>query len=346
MIKRPIRSAFALGLTLTLVLAACGSDESSSDGAGETPSTDSAGGTPSTDAPAVDEPEEGGAIGFAWTDTAIEVYKPLISGAREEAAARGYELLESNNGGDVTRQLADVSTWVGQGVTGVAILPLDPSATSNAATEATAEGVIVIGYSDKIVGADGSTTFDHIQGGTELGEHAANWINENLGGSAKIGLLVIDEMQVGRERIDSAMAVIEQETDSEVVSRVTAVSAAEALPAVQSMLQADPDMNVVLCVADDGCTGAAQAYEAAGIDPAGVYIAGWDGALGALSALKEADSYIKADAALDLKEIGRSVVYVIDDIRNGREPTDKVHEYVIVDSNSGQALDDFIAAFG
>ena len=321
--------AAVAGAAGVFTLAGCGGDEKSSDTTPSTPGSSPDGTTAPTNAPITTTAAAvGGTIGFAWTDTAIEVYKPLIAGAKEEAAARGYELLESNNGGDVTKQLADVSTWVGQGITGVTILPLDPAATTNTAKEAQAAGVIVVGYSDKIEGADGSTTFDHVQGGTALGEHASAWINDNLGGSAKIGLLVIDEM-----------------TTSEVVGRVKAVSAAEALPAVQSMLQADPDMNVVICVADDGCTGASQAYKAAGIDPEGIYIAGFDGALGALNSVKEG-GYVKADAALDLKEIGRSVVYVIDNIKNGVEPKDKLHPYVIVDATSGQALDDLIASFG
>lgn len=342
-VARQRRLVAAVGL-LALIAAACGGDD---DAADEPSATDPPEATaePDTAEETTDSEQEGGTIGFAWTDTAIEVYTPLITGARAEAEARGYEILESNNGGDVALQLNDISTWVGQKVTGVVVLPLDPAATSNIAAEANDAGVIVVGYSDKIDGADGSTTFNHVQGGTALGEHAAAWINENLGGTAKIGLLVVDEMQVGRERIDSAMEVIDRETDSEVVGRVTAVSAADALPAVQNLLQADPDMNVVLCVADDGCTGAAQAYKAAGIDPDGVYIAGWDGALAALTQVRDG-GYVKADAALDLEEIGRSVVYIVDDIRNGVGTADVSHDYVIVDIDSGQVLDDLINAYG
>ena len=351
--------AMSAGLAGAVVLAACGSDKQTS---GTTPSSSSTAGTspaaattaaPATTAAAATTAsvattaapgKAGGQIGFAWTDTAIEVYRPLIAGAKEEGKARGYEILESNNGGDVAKQLADVSTWVGQGVTGVVMLPIDPAATKNAAKEAKAKGVIVVGYSDKIEGEDGSTTFNHVQGGKGLGEHAAKWINDNLSGKAKIGLLVIDEMQVGRDRINSAMDVITAKTKSTVVGRVKAVSAAEALPAVQTMLQGNPDMNVVLCVADDGCSGASQAYKAAGIDPKGVYIAGWDGGLSALKSIKDG-GFVKAGGALDLKEVGRSVVYVVDNVKKGKEPKDKVHDYVIVDRNSGKPLDDLIAAF-
>jgi len=326
------------GLAGAVVFAACGSDKKT---AATTPSSSSTVGTSpaaatteaaattaaaaTTGAPA----KAGGQIGFAWTDTAIEVYRPLIAGAKEEGKARGYDILESNNGGTVAKQLADVSTWVGQGVTGVVMLPIDPAATKNAAKEAKAKGVIVVGYSDKIEGEDGSTTFNHVQGGKGLGEHAAKWINDNLSGTAKIGLLVIDEMQVGRDRINSAMDVITAKTKSTVVGRVKAVSAAEALPAVQTMLQGNPDMNVVLCV---------------GIDAKGIYIAGWDGGLSALKSIKDG-GYVKAGAALDLKEVGRSVVYVVDNIKNGHEPKDKLHDYVIVDPKSGKPLDDLIAAF-
>lgn len=337
---RRTKMLIAIGAVLALVTAACASDTTPT-------TTEASAGTTQPDATTTTAPTgPTPQIGFAWTDPSIEVFVPLKAGAEEEAAARGYEVLYSNNGGDPVAQLADIQTWIGLGVAGLVILPLDPEATNNLATEANAEGIVVIGYSDPIEGQAGSTTFNHVQGGTDLGKNAAAWINENLDGKGVIGLLVIDAMQVGRERIDSAMAVIDAETDSTVASRETAVTAADALPVVQSMLQANPDLNVILCVADDGCLGAAQAFEAAGIDPAGVYMAGWDGALQALEQIAAGDGYIKADAALDLLEIGRSIVYTVDFAINSTANSDVVHDYVIVDATTPELLQSLIDAYG
>jgi len=330
----------AIGAVLALVTAACSSSTTTTEASSGTTQPDATTTTTTT------TPGPTPQIGFAWTDPSIEVFIPLKAGAEEEAAARGYEVLYSNNGGDPVAQLADIQTWIGLGVAGLVILPLDPEATNNLATEANAAGIAVIGYSDPIEGQAGSTTFNHVQGGTDLGQNAADWINENLDGKGVIGLLVIDAMQVGRERIDSAMAVIDAQTDSTVASRETAVSAADALPVVQSMLQANPDLNVILCVADDGCLGAAQAFEAAGIDPAGVYMAGWDGALQALTQIADGDGYIKADAALDLLEIGRSIVYTVDFANNGGGNPQVIHDYVIVDATTPELLQELIDAYG
>ena len=42
---------------------------------------------------------------------------------------------------------------------------------------------------------------------------------------------------------------------AEIVNRTEAVLAPEAFTATQSILQANPNVNVILCIADDGCLG-------------------------------------------------------------------------------------------
>lgn len=337
------RTRLVMLTAIAVALTACGSGADST--------TTTSGDSPITTTP-IPEPEttetDAGTvprIGFAWTDTAIEVFKPLKAGADAEATARGYEVLYSNNRADPAVQLADVQTWIGLGVEGLVILPLDPAATKNLADQAIAEGIVVIGYADNIEGQDGSTTFDHVQGGRDLGKNASDWINQNLGGNGNIGLLVLDTVEVGRQRIDSAMEVILAETQSDMIARETAVTAADAYPVVQSMLQAHPDLNVVLCISDDGCLGAARAFEEAGIDPAGVYMAGWDGARPVLEQIN-AGGYIKAGAALDLMEIGRSIVYTVDNAINGGGDANVLHPYIIVDTSTPDVVQRLIDAYG
>lgn len=345
---RPRRPLVLLAsAAVALLLAACGGE----DGGAQTgvpeaaEATDASADTAATDAAAAPE-EAGGRIGFAWTDPAFDVFRPIQAGAEDAAEERGYELLISNNGGDIARQLADVQTWIGQGVEALTILPLDPAATAPLAQEAQDAGIVVVGYGDQIEGNAGYVTFDNEQGAELLGDAAAAWINETLGGEAEVALLTNDTQETARERIDGAEERILDETDATVVGRVDAASSADAYPAVQSLLVANPNLNVVLCVADDGCLGAAQAFEEAGRDPEEVYLAGWDGSRLVLEAIQEEDSYIKASAALDLYNIGRAVVEVPANAIEGSGETELNMEYVLADQEHPDVVQRLIDAYG
>lgn len=283
-------------------------------------------------------------IGFAWTDPAIEVYKPIIKGAMDAAAARGYTILQSNNGGDPSKQLADIQTWIGQGVGGIMILPLDPKATGDVAAQAAEAGIVICGYSDPIPGAQCLDTFNHPQGAALLGDAAAKWIVEN-GGDAQIALLTSDKQEVGKLRIDGAMEKIAAAApNAKVVARVDAQSAADSQTAMQSILQANPDVNVVLCVADDGCLGARAAMKAAGKNPDDVFLGGWDGSLQALKDV-QAGGMIKAIAALDLYAIGEAVANLPANVMEGKEPTEAMVDYVLADKSDPAIVDRLIKAY-
>lgn len=355
---RWLRSILVLALAVILA-AACGGDGAGSDDDGDTGAvgieTDADTPSPDGDEETTDDAEaatedddgdaSGGRIGFAWTNTAFDVFAPIELGALEAAAERGYELLISNNGGDVAQQLADVETWVGQGVEAITILPLDPAATERVAQDALDAGIVVVGYGNQIPGNQGYITFDNDQGAELLGNAAAEWINDTLGGSAEVAVLTNDTQETARERIDGALAQIESQTDAEVVARQDAVGSADALPVVQSMLVANPNLNVVLCVADDGCLGAAQAFEEAGRDPADVYLAGWDGSRLVLEAIQEG-GFIKATAALDLFNIGRAVVEVPANVIEGSGETELNMEYVLADQSVPDTVQRLIDAYG
>jgi ABC-type sugar transport system substrate-binding protein len=284
-------------------------------------------------------------IGFAWASPALEVYKPIINGANAAAAARGYTILQSNNGGDPNKQLADIRTWIGQGVGSIVILALDPKATGNIALDAAKARIVICGYSDPIPGEQCLDTFNHIQGAALLGDATAKWINENLGGKAQIALLTSDKLEVGRLRIDGAMAKIKAEApNATVVARTDAVSAADAEKAMQTILVAHPDVNVILCFADDGCLGARAAMKAAGKNPDKVFLGGWDGSLQALKDVK-AGGMIKAVAALDLYAIGEAVANLPANVIEGKQPTQLNIDYVLADKNDMTTVDRLINAY-
>ena len=164
------------------------------------------------------------------------------------------------------------------------MLPLDNNAMGPLIKKAHKANVKFLDYSDKALpGTDGWVIFDNLGGAKLVGDYAGKWVNKNLGGKAKIALLTHEVQQTGRDRIHGAVAAIKKIAPGvQVVARHEGVLAADCLPVTQSILQAHPDINVIFCIADDGCLGAEQAFLQTKPSKARkdqMFIAGWDGAV-------------------------------------------------------------------
>jgi ribose transport system substrate-binding protein len=287
-----------------------------------------------------------GQIAFGQPDRTADVYKPLIAGAKLEGQSRGYEVLESFAEGRADKQIAEINTWIGSGVKAMTILPLDEKAMQPAIEKAHEAGIVFVSYSDIIPNADGYTVFDSVQGGEMIGEWVGNWINENLGGEAEIASLTADFHETGRQRIGGAeKKIMELAPNVKIVNRTEAILAPEAFETTQSILQANPNLNVVLCIADDGCLGAAQAFSATDRDPNTVCIVGWDGSREVMNRILEGGTPIRATGALDLLAIGRSAIWVPANILEGKEPTNYNSEYVLVTADTPDVAQQLIDAY-
>jgi ribose transport system substrate-binding protein len=286
-----------------------------------------------------------GQIAFGQPDRTADVYKPLIAGAKLEGQARGFEVLESFAEGRADKQIAEINNWIGSGVKAMTILPLDEKAMQPAIEKAHAAGIVFVSYSDIIPNADGYTVFDSVQGGEMVGEWVGNWINENLGGEAEIASLTADFHETGRQRIGGAeKKIAELAPNAKVVNRTEAVLAPEAFTATQSILQANPNVNVILCIADDGCLGAAQAVAATDRDPNTVCIVGWDGSREVMKRILEGGT-IRATGALDLLAIGRSAIWVPANILENKEPKNNSSKYELVTVDTPELAQQLIDAY-
>jgi ribose transport system substrate-binding protein len=286
-----------------------------------------------------------GQIAFGQPDRTADVYKPLIAGAKLEGQERGYEVLESFAEGRADKQIAEINNWIGLGVKAMTILPLDEQAMQPAIEKAHEAGIVFVSYSDIIPNADGYTVFDSVQGGELVGEWVANWINDNLDGEAEVASLTADFHETGRQRIGGAEKMIaEIAPNAKVVNRTEAVLAPEAFEVTQSILQANPNVNVILCIADDGCLGAARAFAATGRDPSTMCIVGWDGSREVMNQILEGGP-IRATGALDLLAIGRSAIWVPANIIEGKEPTTYNSQYVLVTADTPDVAQQLIDAY-
>jgi ribose transport system substrate-binding protein len=327
------RSAVAGATVMVFGVAGCGGDDSS----GSSASGGGGGGGGGSK----------GKIAFGQPDRGAAVYPPLIAGAKEEAAKRGYEVVESFSAGSVDKQVAEINTWIAQKLKGIVVLPQDEKAIAPLAAKAKAAGIPFISYSSPVEGAAGIVTFDHKQGAKLVGEDVGKWINETLGGKAEVALLTFDEVETGRQRVRGAEEAMKAVAPgAKVVAEQKAILAPDALKVSQSMLQANPNINVFICIADDGCLGVRQAFSRTKRDPKTVYITGFDGAKPVMERILTGNDAIKSTAALDLKEIGRQAIAVPANAIEGKGETSYNAPYKLVTSETKDLARELIANYG
>lgn len=312
------------GLTLTELLAACGSSGGSGGGKSKR-------------------------VAFAQPDTSGAVYPLLLAGAQKEADARGYTLLQSHANAKLNAQIDELNTWIGQRIGGVIVLPLDNDAMAPLIKRAKRNDVKFLDYSDKALpGVDGWVIFNNLQGARLVGENVGQWVKKTLGGQAKVALLTHDIQQTGRDRINGAVKAMQQVAPgAKVVAKQEGVLAADTLSVFRSMLQANADLNVVICIADDGCLGTERAFMQT--NPSRerqdkMFMAGFDGSVPVFKKIL-AGSVIRATGALDLIGIGGAAIKATINAVEGKKPTQINYPYQLVSQDNPALARKFLARY-
>jgi ribose transport system substrate-binding protein len=285
-----------------------------------------------------------GIIVFGQGYTNADIYKPLWKGAQQAGKRRNYSLLQSFDNGDQSKQITEINTWIAQKVDGMAILPINEKAMAPLIKKAHAAGIKWVTYAGSLPGEDGYCWWDNIQGGHLFAQHCAKWIKKNLGGKAEVALFTLDSFLNGRQRVHGAFDSLEKLVPGvKVVAQTEATLAPDAYKAMQSVLSAHPNVNVVICIADDGAVGATKAFLATHpsqdrIDK--MYITGYDGSRPAME-MALTGGPLRSSIALPPIAVGNAAIDVTANAIEGKQPTKFKVKYKLVTADNpavGKAL--------
>ena len=354
--RKFIARAAAMGLSLgsiAMLIQACSSTATTAPAASfpATPAAaTAAAASAAAGAAATAVPEGGGKgmVGFNQPYLAAQVTVPLYNGAQDAANKRGYQLLKSSVAdAKLDLQLAEVNQWIALGIKGMTILPVDPQAFGPTVKKAHEAGVISVGgYDGHIPGEDTWMGFNQPQGAGIVAGKADLHISANLGGKCNIAGLVAKNLPQSKLRVDDCIQLImDHQPGAKLVGTEEATMAADALKATQALIQAHPDLQMIICIADDGMIGAAQAMKLAGKKPGDIWLAGYDGAKQALQMLKDGEIMV-VDAALPLLEIGATAVNLPCNKIEATGPTVAIVDYVVVGPEDTAMIDQLLAAYG
>ncbi|OAH13590.1 sugar ABC transporter substrate-binding protein [Streptomyces jeddahensis] len=275
------------------------------DGAGSAKAADAAAGSSSGSKPLT-------RIGLDYPFTQLPLYSTLVKLSTAAAKKHGVSLLTTSDAGNADTQATNLNTWVSQKVPAIVSFPMVFEATESIAKAALDAGLIWVTYGGSLEHQSADIQFSFLKGGTLLGEAAAKWANEHLGGKGKVAFLTDSTIQLGRERTKGMIdAFTEHAPGVDVVAREQAIDPDTGLSKSRAVLAKHPDLNIILGVTDAAAYGGFKALQQAGRakGDAKTFVGGQDGSAPSLLAIKQGTFY-RASAALAPKDIASAIVDV------------------------------------
>ncbi|MBK8021245.1 MAG: sugar ABC transporter substrate-binding protein [Chloroflexi bacterium] len=209
-------------------------------------------------------------IGYSPLTMEFDYFQFIERGMIQIAEQCEVEVVTVDPGVDAAKQVSDIENMVSGGVGSVAVYSVDPVAVLTAVDTAHAAGVTIIAAVSAFEDADVYVGISDYEFGYLQGLQAGPVLLERKPDEEMYQVAVLNADSLGPNLLDRKQGLVdglsETVTNFEVVADVEAWAEDTALDAVETILQANPDLDLILTVNDPGSLGAASAVEAAGID--------------------------------------------------------------------------------
>jgi ribose transport system substrate-binding protein len=284
-------------------------------------------------------------IGLDYPFTQLPLYSTLVKLSTAAARKHGISLLTTSDASSADTQATNLGTWVSQKVPAIVSFPMVFEATEATAKRAMDAGLIWVTYGGTLEHQSADIQFSFLKGGTLLGEAAAKWANERLGGKGKIAFLTDSTIQLGRERTKGMIDAFTRHAPGvDVVATEQAIDPDTGLSKTRAVLAEHPDLNIVLGVTDAAAYGGFKALQQTGRAKADAetFVGGQDGAAPSLLAVKQGTFY-RASAALAPKDIANAVVDVPLAVTAGKADPSAQVPITLVQHGDTARIDDLLA---
>jgi ribose transport system substrate-binding protein len=278
-----------LAAVMVFSLMACSSGDSTSTDVAKTDES-------TTDASADATKSDEGAtvkLGFIPMDLAVEYFSSLLEGAQAfEAAHPDVELVVWDGAADVSKQVEGVENLINAGCQAIDLRCLDEAALEDSVKNATEAGIYITTYPDSMPERSTGVAYDDYNRGYLLAKEAAKWINEKLSGEAEVAFLFEPDNQNAMKRIDAFHDVFDEDCpNATIVAEQEGFNTDVAMATAESILQAHPNVKVIICSNDAAGLGVYEAVTAAGKATDDFFVGGIDGDASAMDLIAEGGIY-------------------------------------------------------
>jgi len=197
-----------------------------------------------------------------------QFFRLILFGMRDEAEKQGAEFLEANSLNKPDKEIQLVNTYIARGVDAIVISPLSRTASKAALKRAHDKGVKIITYNSTIDGDIPSAYIesDQFDLGAQSGRAAVKYIEENLGGKAKVAILAFRSQvpEQSDQRSGGFKSEVTKLPGVEIVAEQDAWLAEMAIKKVGDILTANPDVNIIWAANEGGTVGSVMAVKNSG----------------------------------------------------------------------------------
>ena len=197
-----------------------------------------------------------------------QFFKIIEFGMKDAAKNNNVDLVLGNSGGALDKEIALVDTYLGQKMDAIVIAPYNQKASVAALKRAHDSGVKIVTY-DSFVEADfpvSNIKSDQVALGKATGEEAARYIQEKMGGKAKVAIISYLALlpEPAGQRTKGFEDEIKKLPGVEVVARQDAWMAEKGVGVVEGILTSHPEVNLIWAANEGGTVGAVTAVRNAG----------------------------------------------------------------------------------
>jgi len=255
-------------------------------------------------------PEEAKGLRFGYTsmDLSNPYFIEVARGMKERADELGIALTVHDGKSDAAAQIAATENFIADKMNAIILAPIAPEAMVPIVEQAKAAGIRVINSPQRIPNADAWYSVAEFEYGKAIGDIAGKYITEKLGGKANVALLTYPEVPTLIDRGNGIKAgLAEFAPNAKIVAEQSALTPDKGATAAETILQANPDVRVIVGVNDAGVLGAYEVIKSMGLPTQEFALFGLDATKEAVAYIKEGGMY-KATVDITPVLVGRNTI--------------------------------------
>lgn len=197
-------------------------------------------------------------------------YIDVVKGMRRTSKEAGVEMLLNDPKCELAPQVNALETYIVRGVDAIVVYGVDPVGVVPVVEEAIAKGIPVI-TADMKLQTDKVATFigsDNLEIGAKVGKWTKKYIEKNMGGKAKIGVLTWLISVACHQRLQGFKDQVTQLPGVKIVTEQNVEKGLRenAMAVTENILTAHKDIDLFFCVNDSTSMGAVSAIEGLGLE--------------------------------------------------------------------------------
>lgn len=224
--------------------------------------------TPSTEAdPAQTQKADGETaglkLGVAVQTLGNQVWAQQMDAIQKSAEEDGNMVTVVDCNENANTQISQIENFITSGIDVLIVNPVDANAIEEVCKRAQEEGIKVVAWDEEMTNADMNWIIKNYDLGAAIGEQAAKFINEKFPeGTCEVAVLGYPQTPILLERENGIIDKLKELAPKAVIAaNQPAINPTEGLDAMQTILQANPDVKIVCSIGGGGAAGANEALK-------------------------------------------------------------------------------------